>query len=81
MMGDLPACLHSVKYAPMYRVNYSPEFTNRPEVLAANANFITQGGNGVLIFEEPKVNDLYLWHTGVTILMSCAKTEQGRSTS
>ena len=32
----------------------------------------------MLIFEESKVNDLYLWHTGVTILMSCAKTEQGK---
>ena len=39
---------------------------------------MTQGGNGVLIFREPKVNDLNLWHTGVTVLMSCAKTEQGK---
>jgi hypothetical protein len=77
-MGDLPSCLHNVEYAPMYRLNYSPEFSNRPEVTAGNANFITQGGNGVLIFREPKVTDLNLWHTGVTVLMSCAKTEQGK---
>jgi hypothetical protein len=59
-MGDLSSCLHSIEYAPMYRVNYSLEFTKRPEVLAGNADFITQGGNGVLTFREPKVNDLVL---------------------
>jgi len=75
-MCDLPSCLHGVEYAPMYRVNHSLEFTNRPEVLAGNADFITQGGNGVLIFREPKVNVLNLWHTGVTVLMTCAKREQ-----